>query len=392
MKKTKTKRLCAFLTLLCMLAASLHISIQAAATENATEKTTYAAFGDSIAAGYGLAGYSKDQSQAPAESYQALLAKFLHTQSCNYAVSGDDSNACIELLNSGKADADLEAADVITLSIGSNDLLLPFIQIVMDHFQIQPGTVDASSFENGFTMPQLSMPDLANYYQQAQALAAELADNATLHGQAAAFPQKLGMILSILREKAPQAEIYVTNIYNPFRSVPLFGNLADSYIQEINQAFSADAADYTLIDVYTLFHEDGLTNVHFDLSSPSSMNPDPHPSVAGHKAIGELLVTALKNAHAPKAASLSSLSSKSKTRLTVKVKLPAGADGYQIRYATAKNGNYKTLATASGKIYQTNSGKLKPGKTYYVKVQSYKTVKGVTYYGKNSNVKKVQIK
>lgn len=395
MTNTK-KRTFSFLMLLCLTAVFLCNSPRNASAQKNPDKTVYAAFGDSIAAGYGLDGYSSDQTTAPGGSYQTLLADFLHTQSCNYAVSGNDSSDCISLLESGSADADLKNADIITLSIGSNDLLLPFIQIVMDYFQIEPGSLDPAAIEeqlkNGFTFPQPDMSEMMEYYQQLEQLLAILSDNEVLNAQAAAFPEKLETILSMLHKKAPGADIYVTNIYNPFSSIPRIGDLAEIYISKINQAFTADSPDYTLIDVHTPFQQEELTNVQIDLSSLSGMIPDPHPSKKGHKVIGNLLITAVKQKNAPKAAAITSISSSSKKKLSIKAKLPAGADGYQIRYASSKNGTYQTLASSSGKTYQTNSGRLKSGKTYYVKLRSFRSVKGVTYYGKNSAVKKVTVK
>ena len=168
--------------------------------------------------------------------------------------------------------------------------------------------------------------------------------------------------------------------------------MADIYIQEINQAFSDKAADYTLIDVYTPFHEKELTNVNIDFKQPYRLQLDPHPSVQGHAAIAELITEAIKQTYAPNAAVLKSLSSGSKKKLTVKATLPSDADGYQVLYATSKNGNYKTLGNTNKKTFQTNSKKLKSKKTYYIKLQSFKVINDVTYFGKDSKVKKVIIK
>lgn len=390
------KRIYSLLLLLCLLIASISAIPQALYAKGTAKTTKYAAFGDSIAAGYGLTGYSDGQTAAPADSYQALLAEFLHTQSCNYAVSGNNSDDCINLLNSGKADADLAEADIITISIGSNDLLLPFIQIVKDHFHISPQDttlpLGGGQTLNDLTLPQVGITAMMEYLKHTESLLAELSDNATLHAQAAAFKGKFKTILSLLHEKAPTAEIYATNVYNPFAFLPMIGELSEIYIKEINQAFSADASDYTLVDVYTPFHEKELTNVHFDVSQPTTICLDPHPSVSGHAAIGDLMVAALKEAHTPKAAALNSLSSSSKKKLTVTVKLPADANGYEVQYAASKNGSYQLLGNATAKTFQTNSKKLKAGKTYYVKVCSYREIKGVTYYGNDSNVKKIKIK
>ncbi len=401
MKNNRKNKICSILMLLCLLTVSLQTGLQTLYAKTAAEKTIYVAFGDSIAAGYGLDGYSGENTAAPADSYQALTADFLHTQSRNYAVTGDTSDDCIQLLQTGKADADLKNADIITLSIGSNDLLLPFIQILLDHIKENPDIPDLSgmdpalieeSIKNGFTLPQIDISKLPEYYKQAVVLLQQLSDNDTLHAQASAFSEKFQTILSLLHEKAPQAEIYATNIYNPFAFLPKIGELADRYIQEINQAFTADASDYTLIDVYTPFREKELTNVRIDYSESLRFQPDPHPSVQGHAVIGDLLITALKDAHAPKAAALRSVSAAGKKKLTIKAKLPADADGYQVLYASSQNGTYQTLGKTDKQTYQIRAKKLKSQKTYYIKLRSYRIVKGVTYYGKDSAVKKAVIR
>lgn len=396
MKHKKHQTICSILMLLSLLVTSIGVSLQPVYAENRSDKTNYVAFGDSIAAGYGLDGYSDNQTAAPGDSYQALVASFLHTQSANYAITGDNSDDCMELLHSGKADADLANADIITLSIGSNDLLLPFIQILLDFFEINPETLDPSAIpeqlKTGFPLPQIDVTKMAEYYEKAEELLTLLSDNETLHAQTAAFPEKFQTIVSILHDKAPDAEIYATNIYNPFVTIPKIGELADIYIQEMNKAFSKNASGYTLIDVYTPFYEKQLTNVNIDFKQPYDFRLDPHPSVQGHAKIANLIIRACKQAHAPKAAELRKLSTSSKQTLTVKATVPADADGYQVLYAAKKNGSYQQLGTSDNTTFRTNSKKLKAKKTYYVKLRSYKVIKGVTYYGADSPAKKITIK
>lgn len=386
------KRILSFMMFLCVLTVSLGAHPKLANATDLTERAKYIAFGDSIAAGYGLDGYSSTQKTIPVDSYQALVGNFLNTNPCNYAVTGDDSDDCIRLLDSGAADADLADADVISISIGSNDLLLPFIQIILDFFDVDPDSIDASDFSEKFTMPDIDPSQMLSFYKQLPKLLTELADNTHLHTQAGAFAEKFQRIISTLRTKAPNAEIYVSNIYNPFYFVPILKDLSQSYIEEINRAFSAGAADYTLVDVNTPFSQQELTNVHMDISDLSNVNVDPHPSVKGHKVIADCFIQALKDNHTPKAATLTSVSSGKNDKLTAKIKMPADADGCQIRYATSKNGTYRTLATTSAKTFRTNSAKLKSKKTYYIKARSFRIVKGVTYYGRPSAYKKVKIR
>lgn len=391
MKKRSFLSILAFFCIAAMIVTFWNPAITGQTAKAASRKNVYTAFGDSIAAGYGLSGYSDDQASAPSDSYQARVAAFLKTTSRNYAVTGDDSNDCLEILNSGKADADLAKSDVITLSIGSNDLLLPFIERMLKEFDIDTGSIDPSK-----PMPDIDLESMSKYYQKLKQLITDLKDDEQLHAQAAAFPDQFQKILALLKEKAPNAEIYVTNVYNPFlRSIPGFGETADIYINEINKSFSANADDYTLIDVYTPFKENPeYVNVRMDFSNLSSpdINPDPHPSVKGHKKIAQLVTNAIKRTHAPKAASISQLKSSRTNKLAAKIKFPKSADQCQLLYSSSKNGAYQTLGATSKSTYKTNTKKLKSNRTYYIKVRSVKKVNHVTYYGKDSKAYKLIIK
>lgn len=390
MRKRSSLSILAFLCIAAMAATWISPAKTGLETKAASKKNVYTAFGDSIAAGYGLEGYSDSQTKAPSDSYQAQVASFLKTTSRNYAVTGDDSNDCLEILDSGDVDADLKKSDVITLSIGSNDLLQPFIERMMKEFDIDAGSIDPSK-----PMPDIDIGSMTEYYQKIKQLLAELKDDKQLHAQAAAFPKQLQKILALLKEKAPNAEIYVTNIYNPFVSIPGLGETADIYIKEINQAFSANDDDYTLIDVYTPLKENpAYVNVHVDIHnlSDDGISLDPHPSVKGHKKFAQLITNAIQQAHAPKAASINQMKSSRNDKLSAKIKLTKDADKYQLLYADSKNGTYRVLTVTSKHTYKTNSKKLKSNRVYYFKARSLKEINHVIYYGKDSKAYKLAIK
>ncbi|UEL49181.1 leucine-rich repeat protein [Terrisporobacter hibernicus] len=71
----------------------------------------------------------------------------------------------------------------------------------------------------------------------------------------------------------------------------------------------------------------------------------------------------------------------------------SGASGYRIYRATSKKGTYeyvKNIASGSTSSY-TNIG-LKKGKTYYYKIQAYKTVNGSKVYSYYSSLKYIKVK
>jgi hypothetical protein len=94
---------------------------------------------------------------------------------------------------------------------------------------------------------------------------------------------------------------------------------------------------------------------------------------------------------APK--NISSITSSVKGKIAVKWAKSAGATGYQIQcssksdYSTGRSARQ----TGAGNVTRTISN-LKSGATYYVRVRTYKTVGGVTYYGAWGTSKKIKVK
>ena len=93
-------------------------------------------------------------------------------------------------------------------------------------------------------------------------------------------------------------------------------------------------------------------------------------------------------------AAISSIKKTGRKNIAITWKKNEKASGYQLMYAAnsafTKN---KKLLMISGKttVKKTVTG-LTKGKTYYVKVRAYKTVKGKKYYGPWSSVKSYKLK
>lgn len=68
-----------------------------------------------------------------------------------------------------------------------------------------------------------------------------------------------------------------------------------------------------------------------------------------------------------------------------------GESGYQVFYATSKNGTYSKLATTKANTVKYTKA-LTKGKTYYFKVRAYTTVNGKTVYGSYSSAVSCKIK
>ena len=66
--------------------------------------------------------------------------------------------------------------------------------------------------------------------------------------------------------------------------------------------------------------------------------------------------------------------------------------GYKIEYATnAKFTGKKAVTVKSNKVSSITIPNMKKGKTYYVRIRTYKTVKGISYHSGYSNVRKIKM-
>ncbi len=94
-----------------------------------------------------------------------------------------------------------------------------------------------------------------------------------------------------------------------------------------------------------------------------------------------------------KGVKLSSVKNTASKKITVKWKKTTKVTGYQIQYSTSKTfkkGN-KTIKVSGAKKVSKVLSKLKKGKTYYVRIRTYKKVSGKTYYSAWSSKKKVKV-
>lgn len=95
----------------------------------------------------------------------------------------------------------------------------------------------------------------------------------------------------------------------------------------------------------------------------------------------------------PKGASITSLTNPSARKMTVYWKKASNVTGYQIQYAT--NSSFKNAKSGyvnSNKYSGAYLKNLQKGRTYYVRIRTYKTVNGVYYYSNWSSAKKIYLK
>ncbi len=253
----------------------------------AGDAPVYVALGDSIADGYRLTGYTGPGS-APAESFPVLLAEELGARLMPLAVSGMDTDGLLSALDTQTYQAAVRKAKYISLTIGSNDLLLPAIR------QLTALADNAAEGDIRTLLTSLGSVGDALTNAEAQAVYAQ---------RTARFKENWEKIIARIRALNPSADIYVTNFYNPYDMLEYtlgpfslhLGSVAQTYLDEMNAWLteSPSAGEYRAADI-----RDVSTNVCFSTRSLAGLDLDPHPDAAGHMLIFKRLRSLAREAEA----------------------------------------------------------------------------------------------
>lgn len=241
--------------------------------ENITEVPPKMLFlGDSIAAGYGLEGYTADDNYS-CRSYSNILkdkyseelrGKCRHTM-INKAVSGAASADLIEQIQSGQLDSDLADCDAVVVSIGGNDLLGILLEVLKNIGISENGSFDTQNFDL-FGAASLLMGmnnDIDKALEQ--------------------FDKNIKIIYDELSRRT-DGIIYIQTLYDPleyYRQVKRVTDFSNDKIGRLNEMITENSAcGYKVIDVAADFEgkADSLTNIaDFDI----------HPNAQGHEVIAE---------------------------------------------------------------------------------------------------------
>lgn len=250
----------------------------------------YVALGDSIADGYALSGYTAPGC-APADSFPVLLEEAFGFDLQPLAVSGLDTDGLLYLLTQNEAyRAAISQAELITLTIGSNDILIPAAQ--------------NTSLGAAFSGDVQQTPDVSAMLQLFLTVDAEFHSDgmkALFESRVAQFRQNWDSIIALLRSYNPNAVIIATSFYNPYALLEMEGNgfelhigsAAQEYLDQMNEylRISPYESEYFVADISEV-----STNVCIAADASSDFNLDPHPDTSGHAFIAETVSSVLKHA------------------------------------------------------------------------------------------------
>jgi len=327
--------------ILCIILSSLSLT----ACSKEPKPHIYIALGDSVPSGYGLA--------SPEESYPAIFYELLKTEDFvdeykNMAVSGYTTTMLLELL-SNMDDENLSIirnARIITLNIGGNNILIPFLEYLADLkvktgadniktgtgellsgteeliygiiAEVQSRTSESDENESGFNgiisglkgMAKglfntlsgawnilLGSPEAVSTFSGS--FSADLKKE--LDNDVQTFSDEFIKIITWIETHAPKATIIVNTVYNPFPHEVLnmsleFFNAANVYIESMNNIIIEESKTrgYLLIDTYThLTNQLNMMNLNLDPSA-GEISFDIHPNSEGHNLIAQLNYNSFK--------------------------------------------------------------------------------------------------
>ncbi|MCY6355622.1 GDSL-type esterase/lipase family protein [Clostridium sp. ZS2-4] len=241
-------------------------------------ETKYIALGDSIA--FGL---SADLNKGYVDLFKDYLIstkQYNQLKLNNLAVPGYKSSHLLDKLkNEDKIRNYVRQADVITISIGGNNLLSSVIKAIASKYNL-------NSKETNFVAKLTKAVRADSKWQEKlETLQNDTELMKALNEGVKNFKADWPKIIKEINNLNPDAKIYVMTLYNPLKTdTPVLYDTFEKLIQQINVEIRNSIYDYEIADVYTKFHKyDGkepLTN--FDLLNRTI---DPHPTNYGHELI-----------------------------------------------------------------------------------------------------------
>lgn len=248
-KNSKLKKLFSLMIIYCVCVISVFTSCNRRNKEavsrnsDSAESIEYVALGDSIPNGYSVL---EDDGLT---AYPQLLAEAIEMEEeitvnlSRYTKNGLTTNGLYEkYLSDAKVQEDLKKADLITVTIGANDILNKFRELYRETFDEDIDTQDkeAQRIRN-------VLKNIQNEISDDPKLLAEAAE--TIYGwDCDEFEEDWRMVMEhISRSRKKEAKVIVTMIYDPVGEIEALGVLNQvtaALIGEMNEIISENAEVY----------------------------------------------------------------------------------------------------------------------------------------------------
>jgi lysophospholipase L1-like esterase len=230
----------------------------------------YVALGDSIATG---TYYTSTTNKRLNLSYVYYFTEFLKTKFnqvniSNYSVDGHKTSDLLQRLNNTQVIESVKTADLITITIGANNLL-----------EAAKKKIFGITYGYDFTRINWTVAEAGR----------------------AAFEKEWPLIVNRIKFLNPNAEILALTPYNPYNSSDSLYTRVNGYLSNtsgngINDIIiNNKEMGYKVVDVYTGLKSYSESNAMKEITYFYDSFRDPHPNVTGHKLIGQLHVSVFEN-------------------------------------------------------------------------------------------------
>lgn len=247
------------------------------ASASAAGTGSYVALGDSISAGYGLGEGELSFPEMLERDTGYVLTDF----SSNDGVTSED---LLETLNKSEVIAAVQDADVITITVGGNDLM----NALYEYLAEASGTMTADEIREGLENGSFDMFALMGLMQQLDGFPISSQASAAL----TALRANLSSALAQIKGMNPDATCIVANQYNPYGHInnPFAADIVSTFevgVQALNTTLAgvAQTQGVIVVDVYEAFDDssDNPCNAHF--TAIGDFDLDFHPNALGHMLI-----------------------------------------------------------------------------------------------------------
>lgn len=258
--KKYLKRICSVMCICLLLACAPIFAARAGEGEPKEESVLYcAAFGDSIAKGYGGRGSEDLKSYSEILMEKISLETGRPAECVKYVKNGLDSARLNSVIfDTEEAVSAMEAADILTLTIGANDLMQEFKEAAKEVL----GT------ERRFASVYDAMDALMEGMGGNPLLIMKVLDVLNNWDYAAFEEQWVLAMENISAHRKESSQMVVTNIYNPVSGFMLPGSMneiVEDIILNMNEIMYqyAEKYDYCVVDLFAsdicgYLQEDGL--------------------------------------------------------------------------------------------------------------------------------------
>ncbi len=257
----------------------------------ASDKIEYVALGDSIAS-----GFQPNEMSLKEGNYSDLIKKYLEKKGKevslkNYAKPGQTTQGLKDQLE----DLDISKADIITLSIGSNNMLGAFTFAMLDIMGIENEIKAKETIKEIF---KDTKGGLISSFKEKK-LVKKLKNANILNYALIRLEKELESVVDNVRSKNKDAVVIITNFYNPYAFVKELGlkhlyKYTNGMITKMNDILEkvSENKDFLIADVSFIGEDKSYLNIDLD---EQCLLIDPHPNQKGHEAMSLAIEKNLEN-------------------------------------------------------------------------------------------------